>query len=229
MTTARKIITKAMQKIGALTKSSTPSSDEIVDGLDALNDMLSSWSNDTLTVFSRSRDEFTLSSGVVSYTIGPSQLFDTTRPNAIIAATVKSGGTDFPLTIVDDAQYENSVAQKDAQGLPRLLNYDNNAPTGVIRVYPAPSGAYTINILSEKQLGTLTIDQEVELPPGWNRAIIYNLAIEIAPEYGDRVPPETASIAARSLGAIKRAVAKARPINGTPKVDRGNIYTGWYN
>ena len=51
MTTASDIIKKAMQKVGVLTKSESPSSDESADGLDSLNDLLSSWSNESMFIY----------------------------------------------------------------------------------------------------------------------------------------------------------------------------------
>jgi len=43
MTTARDMITRSLRAIGVLHSTETPSADEALDGLSALNDMLNSW------------------------------------------------------------------------------------------------------------------------------------------------------------------------------------------
>lgn len=65
MTTALDIIKSSMRKVGALTKTENPSADEAIDGLEMLNDLLASYSNDSMVVYARSVDSFTLSGVLV--------------------------------------------------------------------------------------------------------------------------------------------------------------------
>ena len=105
MTTALGIITSAMRKIGAIGKGESPSADEAVDGLEMLNDLLASLSNDSLVVYARTFESFTLQGGVSAYTIGSGATFSTVRPVKIVSAYVRDGGIDTPLEIVTDEQY----------------------------------------------------------------------------------------------------------------------------
>lgn len=230
MTTARTIIKKAMQKAGILTKSETPASDETNDGLDALNAMLSSWSNDSLLVYVRAVEQFTLAGGTASYTIGPSMTFNTTRPLQIVSGYVRSGATDYPLNPLQDAVYDKSIADKSTQGIPENFVYSGNSPTASIVFYPVPSSSYAVFLRMEKQLTQFALDDNVEFPPGWERALIYNLAVEIAPEYGQEVSPRVVEIADSSLGKIKEATARNRTMDTPPLVGgtEFNIYSGQY-
>jgi hypothetical protein len=68
----------------------------------------------------------------------------------------------------------------------------------------------------------------MSLPDGWERALVYNLALELAPEYQQQPDASVAIIATQSLGAIKLAVVRSRPVNAYPQSrSNGNIYSGW--
>lgn len=227
MTTALGIITSAMRKAGVLVKNEAPSADEAADGLEMLNDLLASISNDSLIVYARTTESFTLAGGTASYTIGSGATFNTVRPIKIISAYVRTGNIDYPLQMVNDEQYA-SIIYKGATGIPEFLNYTNAFPQATINLYPKPSGSYEIFIVTEKQLSTFTLNETVSLPPGWKRMLIYNLAIELAPEYGQPASGEVIQIAKDSKAEIRASVMAAKKMqwdNGLT-VD-GNIYTGW--
>lgn len=228
MTTARTIVKKALQKIGALVKNEEPSSDEANDGLDALNALLGSWGNDSLNIYARTWETFSLTSSA-SYTIGSGGVFNTTRPTNIVQAYIRSGTIDYPVSVVDDEAY-NTILFKSIQGIPEFLNYDNAYPLGTIRLYPVPSASYSLFILTEKPLTEFTtLDTALSMPPGTERALIYNLGIDLAPEYSQQISAEHAKIASDSLGAIRTKVAQVRGMDAYPQNVRvRNVYSGYY-
>jgi len=228
MTTARIIIKKALQKIGALVKNEDPSADEANDGFDALNGLIDSWSNDSLNIYARAWETFSLTSAT-SYTIGTGGDFNTSRPTNIVDAYVRNSTIDYPVTIIDDEAYD-TIAFKSLQGIPEFLSYDNAYPLGKIRLYPVPSAAYSLFLLTEKALTTFTdLDTELSMPPGTERALIYNLGIELAPEYSQQISPEHARIAGESLGLIRTKVAQVRRMDAYPStLAVRNIFSGWW-
>ena len=228
MTTARDIIKKSLQKIGVLVKSEAPSADEADDALASLNQMIASWANDSACITSRAWETFTLSGGVGTYTMGSGGSFNTTRPIRILDAYVRIGTVDQGVGIISDEAY-NSISFKSLTGVPQFLNYDNAFPTDNVRIYPVPSTSYPLFILSEKPLAEFaTLDTVVSLPAGWERALVYNLALELAPEYQQQPDPSIIKIAADSLGMIRKATIKARPIQAYPQnLQLQNIYSGW--
>lgn len=228
-TTARAIITRALQKIGAVVKSEPPSADEANDALNSLNAMMASWSNDTLNIYAHTWETFSLVGGTGSYTIGSSGVFNTVRPNDILQAYIRIGSVDYPVGIVNDQAY-NSVSFKSLTGIPEFLNYDNAYPLGTIRLYPVPSAAYSLFLLSEKSVTTFaTLDTTMSLPDGWERALIYNLAMELAPEYSQPPDESVVKIAMESLGLIRIATAKVRGMDAFPtKLSVQNIYSGYF-
>lgn len=231
MTTALDIITKAMQKSGILTKTEMPSSDEANDALDSLNAMLSSWSNDSMLIVARVLESFPLVSGTATYTMGPSGGFATIRPMEIIEAHVRQSTIDYHLDPLTDETYQGAVWDKSTQGLPQFINCTNGYPNVTLNIWPVPSGAYTLFVLSEKELTSFTnLDQVVSLPPGWEQALVYNLAVLIAPEYGQPLDQSLVQIAIDSKGSIERAILRSRSMDAQDSVvrSRWNIYSGFY-
>ncbi len=214
-----------MKKIGVLTKSETPDADEAADGLVSLNALLSSWSNESLLVYSRVTESFTLSGGTGSYTIGTGQTLSTTRPVKIIEAHTSDGSTDTHMDIISDEVY-NTIPVKTSQGIPEFLNFSNAYPAATIRLYPVPGAAYTLTLVSEKPLVTLALTDTLSLPAGWERALTYNLALEMAPEYGVQADPLIVATAREAKGAIALTIAKSRPMQPSPTSTKMNIYTG---
>ena len=217
-----------MQKIGVLVKSEVPDDDEANDGLDALNALLGSWSNDAGVMYTRIKETFALTSSA-TYTIGNAGSFNTVRPIQIVNAYTSSGGIDYNLAILTTEEYDN-ISFKGLAGIPCYLVYDNAYPLGNITLYPTPSAGFTLTLLSEKPLNDFpTLDTEAILPDGWVRALIYNLAVDIAPEYGQQPDPSIVNTATKSLGAIRKSTIRSRPIGvdyATHQVN--NIYNGWY-
>lgn len=230
-TSALEIITGAAKLIGVVFKSEVLDADESNDGLVALNDMLDTWSNDNLTTFAYTLESFTLT-GSATYTIGVGGTFNTARPINIATAVVRLATIDYPLKIITQEQYQEEVPIKSLpSSIPQYLTYDNGFPLGTISIYGVPTGGTTLRMLSNKPLANLSaLTTTVDLPPGWKRALKYNLAMELAPEYGADVPPNVQATAKTSLGAIKRSTSinNAMPLMADT-VRVGNIFSGWWS
>jgi hypothetical protein len=232
MTTARTIIRKAMQKSGILTKNETPSDDEANDGLDMLNDLVGEWSNSGMNTIARTTESFTVYAGNGVYTIGPTVIapnFTATRPIHIVSAYLRlSDGTDQPVVVMSDDNYA-LITQKNQPGQTWALNLDNAYPTGTIRLFPVPDQTYTLFLVVENPLGSFaTLDAIVDLAPGWEGALIYNLGCDMAPDYGQPISAELAQGAKKKKKAIEGAILRAQTMDGNPTAGGfNNVYTGY--
>ena len=228
MATARDIITRAYQINGVLTKNEALSGDEASDGLKSLNALISSWSNDSLLAYARTLENFPLVSNQASYTIGTGGEFNTSRPLHILSAFTRIGQIDYDISVISDIEFDK-ISQKDiSSSIPDVMYYDGNSPLGTITIYPVPTEG-DLYIRSEKPLTEFaSLDDELELPPGWERALIYNLSIEDASMYGQPVTEPIYEIAMDSLNKIKTAVARNRTMDMYGYNSTENIYTGWY-
>lgn len=212
MATGRTLVKKALSNIGALTKFDTLSNDEAVDGLEDLNAMAGMWSSDGLLCYARTLESFPVSPGDNEYTIGVGADYNTTLPVSIIEAYLRQGTEDYVLDIISDEEYAR-IFDKPLLDMPSYLNFDGNYPTGKIKLWPVPISSYTLFILSEKPITSFQLDTEVSLPPGWDIALWSNLAVLLAPQYGQPVSNELFKLATDTKAAIRRTIAKARPMD----------------
>lgn len=205
-TSALDIINGAARLLGVIFKSETLTADEANDGLVALNDMLDQWSNDNLITYAMTLESFALT-GAASYTIGTGGAFNTSRPINIASAVVRLSSVDYPLTIITQQEYQEDISVKSTtSSIPEYLTYDNGYPLGTINMYAIPTSGSTLRILSNKPLSNLSaLTTTIDFPPGWKKALRFNLAIDMAGEYGVEIPPAVIQGAKLSLGAIKRA------------------------
>lgn len=226
--TALDIITGASRLIGVTFVSETLPADDANDALLVLNDMLDSWSNDGLMTYSSALENFSLT-GATSYTIGSGGTFNTTRPINILSAVVRLSNVDYPLEIITQDQYQLEINNKSVtSSTPQYLTYDNAYPLGTIKMFPIPSSGSTLYLDSFKPLSNLTLlTTTVDLPPGWKRALKYNLAIELAPHYGVEPTATIVRNALRSMGAIKASTSanNAMPFMPSP-IARYSILSG---
>lgn len=229
MVTALDIITNAFQDAGIIDQVESPNNKEAQTGLNRLNRLIGSWANSGNTQYERVTESFSLSSGTSSYTIGSGATFDTVRPTKIVEAHVRQGNTDYELITVTDKQYQ-SIANKDTGSLPEYLNYTNEYPNGTINIYPQPGGGLTLYLTSEKPLTTYaTTATTVDLPPGWEDALTYNLAVRLASVYGQPVSAELQGLARESKAMISLGALRNNPLRSQVGTSRStdNIYSGY--
>lgn len=188
--TGRELITAALRKIGAIASSEALSADEATDGLAEANRMLGSWSADGLMIHYKVRETLTLTASDGSYTVGSSGNLNTTRPIRIVSGSILEGAIEYPIRALSLAEWVR-IESKDVNGLPYSMYVDMAYPLLTVNLYPRPSStAYSLVLWSEKPLTEIaTLDTSISLPPGYDDALIHNLAIRLAPEYG-KAPSE---------------------------------------
>lgn len=184
-TTASDIIRRALRAIGVLASGESPDASMTTDALDSLNDLLSAWSIEKLMVFGLESEAFTLTPGQSAYTMGPTGDFDTARPTTIESAFVRDGGVDYVCSIITQGQYDGASVKTTQTDIPRALYVAAGFPLTTLNLYPAPGSAVDLHITSRKVLDALpSLTTALALPPGYERALRFNLAVELMPEYG---------------------------------------------
>lgn len=227
MSTALDTITRAMKIAGVLGQNETPSSSEADDGLVSLNDMLESMSIDRTYIYSVNQNSFPLVNGTASYTIGTTGDFVMARPSKIDYVFIRINGVDFPLKEINSQDYD-AIPVKTNGEFPMYFYYDAAFPLGRIYIYGVPTQG-TIFIDTWQVVTQFTnLATNITYPPGYSRMIKYNLAKEIAPDYGMTLTPEAMQIAIESLANIKdRNLPEYVMKTEVGYLNDGQGYIGW--
>jgi hypothetical protein len=209
---------KALTVVGA-SSATSPTTEQRNDGLTALNALLDSWSNENLACYQVRENSFALSIGTSSYTVGSGGTVNIARPLQIIQAYVQDGGgNNYPLTI-RTRDWWNMIGNRSSiitSQIPTDCFYDPAFPLGIFAIFPYPLTAYTVFFDSYLAVATLsTLTASLSMPLGYERAMVFNLAVEISAQTGIPLPTNGTNItklAEDSLAAIKRTAEGNREI-----------------
>jgi hypothetical protein len=206
--TARDLIRRSLTLIGILAEGENPSADQLADGITSLNDMLGSWSTENLLINSIVREVFSLVAGQDSYSIGTGGDFDTARPVMVekvaFLDNVASPNIETQMVLLAPSQWAD-ISSKALSGQPQKAYLEGTNPLETMRLWPVPDSARQVVLYSQKPLLTIASgNTSIDLPPGYSKALRYNLAIELAPEYGRSCSAEVVTAAAESKSNVKR-------------------------
>jgi len=225
-------INRSLRLLGQVASGSTASTSEYADGLVAANGMIGSWRNEKLMVYSRQDESVTMVAAQSSYTIGPGGDLSTTRPVKIESAYVVVGTQSYPdIRIIEDDEYFAIPNKTATAEWPNRINYRPTNTTGTLYVHPVPSAASALHILTWVPVAAFAaITDTFALPPGWDDAFDYNLAVRLAGEYPGSLTQEVLEIARETKVALKRI--NVRPIKAYTELSAllnrpvSNILTG---
>ena len=223
MTTAYDIIRSALLLNGAVAADQTLSASDAQDGLDTLNDMIESWSLDNLLLYTITELSTATVAGVATVTLG-------LRPIKILSAVIRdSSNIDHTIIPVEYDDFQ-IISNKQVQSyFPEVLYCDYAYPYSQVTFWQVPAAAYALKFMIEAPFTAFSSLTDVAaFPPGYNRALRYNLALELA-QYASAIPQKVEDIARESLMLIK--LANHRPVtlqNDPTRLGRGgrtNIYS----
>jgi hypothetical protein len=223
-----------LRLLGVLAEWETPSAETANDALIALNQMLDSWSTERLSVYSTRDQVFTWPANEISQTIGPSGDFVGDRPVQILDSTYFIGpnNVSYSPSFINELQYNNIVKKYDSSTYPQVMFVNNTFPNTTMHIYPRPTQSLVWHIISVQELSQAdSLATELHFPPGYMRAFAYNLAMEIAPEFGVEPSPQVQRIAMTSKRNLKRINnpddVMSMPYAVVATRNRFNIYTGY--
>ena len=235
-TSAGDQINGALRLIGQLAEGETPSAATSDDALTALNQMLDSWSAERLSVFSTQDQMFTWPASTKSRTIGPTGNFVGNRPVLLDDATYfrdPSNNISFGIKIINQQQYDGIAVKTVTSTYPQVIWVNMDMPNMDMYIYPVPTKALEWHFISVTELvEPATLATTLVIPPGYLRAFRFNLACEIAAEFGVEPPATVQRIAMSSKRNIKRINnpddVMSLPYSIVATRQRFNIYSSNY-
>jgi len=236
MTTTADIIYGSLRLLGVLAEGEVPSGETAQDALNAMNQMIDSWSTERLAVFSTIDQVETWPPGSRSRTFGPTGDIVGARPVLIDDSTYfrdPANGISFGLKLINQQQYNGIAVKTVTSTYPQVLWVNMTYPDIEMYVYPVPTKVLEFHIVSVQELSQpATLSTDLAFPPGYLRAFRYNLACELAPEFGVEPSRQVQRIAMTSKRNLKRINnpddIMALPYSIVATRQRFNIFAGNY-
>jgi hypothetical protein len=200
----------------------TPSPAQFQDAIDELNRLTASLNCDRLNIYSNQRLELPLTAGRKTYTIGPAcdpaspVDFDAPRPQGIERANIiyNSGGSAirYPLAQLTVLQWPLIAVQDLPASIPQAIYNDRGYPVSTLYLYGQPMAGCALELFCWVLIPAFrNVTDVVLLPPGYEDALVLNLAVRLAPHFQRVLDPNVREDARLSLMRLE-SINAPRPI-----------------
>lgn len=187
MATVNDIVTASLRLCGMRDETDTT---RLAEGLEAFNTMIKSW-EEILQYAPVEESAYTLTAGTESYTIGSGGDIDTDRPTKVKSAFIRdSANNDHILSVLLTKKEYDEIYDKDASRRPDALYYAPEYSLGKIYLDSAPATAEDLYLTTFKPFSVYSsLNDTLSFPLEYEKALIYNLAVDLAPEYNVQLIP----------------------------------------
>lgn len=219
-TTGNSLVTRALRLLNVIAVNADPEPEDLANGFQTLQEMVDDWKTQRRTIWEVRANRHQLAVNTASYAIGAGGALNQERPLWIERFSI------VPVRTVDlELPFRRALTLDEWQRIPIKstkapyptdIYYDyawNASGRGLVSVYPVPNTStvdlilYTPQPLAEFATPTTVYT----FPPGTTRALRYNLAVELAPDYPGSMTTEVQTTAARALANVKRATFRPKP------------------
>lgn len=234
--TAGDQITRALRLLGVLAEGETPTAEMANDALVTMNQMIDSWNTERLSVFNTIDQVYLWPPGEITRHLGPTGEFIGSRPVLLDDATYfrdPQTNVSYGIKFINQQQYDGIAVKTVTSTYPQVMWINMEFPNISMTIYPKPTRELEWHFISVQELDQpATLTTVLHFPPGYMRAFAYNLAMELAPEYGVEPSPQVMRIAMTSKRNLKRINnpddVMALPYAIVATRQRYNIYAGNY-
>lgn len=201
--TRDQIIALALRKLGVLEIGDTPDTNTLNNASMSLNLLIKQMSTEGLKLWKNTELIIPLTANQTSYVLGGTSsalMYDslaptvaiTDKPLKVIQAFYRNTTTtpviDTPVMLLSKQEY-NVLGSKASTGTANSIFYDVKALNGILYVYLTPD-AYSqsnlsLHVVAQMPLNDVTASTDVpDFPNEWMNVLIWNLADQLAIEYG---------------------------------------------
>ena len=228
--TGLQAVTDAMLMAGISGQGDPISAGDSSLALRILNRMMDTWNNDIGMIYTVQSDTFTMVTGQQTYL--STALASGLRPIKVDSLIVSLSGIDYEVDIIDTDTFQ-SISYKPINAIPMVMSPTMSYPIASFDFYPRPYAPFVCTMQVFTPLpDTIAAATSIALPPGYEGAIVNNLAVQLCPAWGRSVPPDLRMQASNSRKALKRlnyepAMMETGLGGSVGQVTNGFIYQGW--
>lgn len=231
MATAIDIINGALRLIGVGENGETLEASEAQSAMSALNLLFDAWGLTSL-VYVRLEQVLTWPGGFATRTIGPSGNIIGVAPLKVSPDPfLRINGLDYPLEVISQEEYNSLFLKNISTSIPLYIVANETNPNITLTLYPKPSADVELHLWSPQEFTPATaLTSDVILPPGYGKAVKYNLACDLAPEYGVQPSPTVQREAMNQSRIVGRSNYRKEShvmvLPGGLSKQKSNIFTG---
>lgn len=184
------IINAALRKLVVLSEGVSPSTLQTTNAAEALNIIVAEFRTLGMLVWARSSYHLPLVTAQDTYVFGVGQAVATPYPNYIYDITYLPGPNfDTKIELNELAIIDFNLLPPGSDGIPVNFNYQAGNNIGTLRVWPTPDSTVPassyLDITYQRPLEVFDAAADnPDFPPEWGNALIYQLALSLADEYG---------------------------------------------
>lgn len=187
------IIKSALRKLGVIAQGQSPSAEDTTNAAMALNTVIAMLRTKGLPLWARRSYVLPMTANKTTYTFGVGQEIDTAYPVHLLQAIRKDANSGAPINMDIVPNYNFQSLPVQPSGPPIQVSYQPQVNSGVLSVWPTPDSYSQSNV-------TITLTYQVpfqyfnsstdtlDMPEEWYLAVIYQLAVALAPEWGVPLP-----------------------------------------
>lgn len=213
------IVTAALRELGVLAAGEVATADDAQAGLDALGRLQDQWAAERLQIYTVTRTTWTITASDGDYTVGAGANVNVARPAHIdhvnFIDTSTDPDTEYPLVPLTEDGYA-AIGQKALTSkFPSHWHYNPTFPNGVLNFWPVPTASTLQGALyAPAAIAKWTsLSTSVSLPPGYERMLVKNLAVELAPQFEREVGQALILQARESKAVVKGANRRLRDLS----------------
>lgn len=207
--TVLNLVSDSLREIGVLAGGQPLSAEDGEFAVTRLNQLFDNYNAMKEASFVERFDTFTFIASQQDYTIGPAASSPdfallNARPDSILAANVildnVSPDVRNPI-VVRDYQWWASVSVRAVTStFPTDVYYEPDWPLGILHFWPKPTSTYGLELVTSNTFAQVALADTLNLPSGYQNAIMLTLAEDLAPAFG-RSPNGTTTTKAREARA----------------------------
>jgi hypothetical protein len=175
------IIEGALRKCGVLAKGQTPSSEDYEDCTEALNALIHFFATKGMPLWKRTTVQITPVSGTKDYVVN--------HVWKIVQVVLSDNTSGTQIELLPKSLYDLNRLPDTTSGQPVNFTVLAGLDTATLRVWPTPDASVAANkkleVVYQKEFGAFSLSTDTpDFPAYWTEALVYGLAVRIAPEYG---------------------------------------------